>query len=131
MREIMDTGKVWLRGKVKPDYALRVGDIIFVPGKDADDEINCWLEGDFLCVDLQDQKRQRRIARKFPLQAAGTAPAALFSGFTKTKHADIIAVTQHDPGVEEYIIQGEDYSGARVHEMSCREFWKKKAFSIN
>lgn len=117
-----------MRGEIKPEYALRVGEIIFVPGKDADDEINCWVEGGFLCVDLQDQQREKRVARKFPLQTEATAPAALFSGFTKTKHADIMAVTSQGAGVEEYIIQGEDYGKARINELTSREFWKKKAF---
>ncbi len=128
MPEIMDTGKVWIQGKVTPDYALRVEDKIFVPGKDADDEINFWVAGNFLCVDLLNRKRGKRVARKFPLKAEGTAPAALFSGFNQTKHADIMAITSHAAGVEEYIIQGEDYNNARIHELNCRGFWKNQAF---
>ena len=131
MAKIIDTGKVWIKGNAKPDYALRVDKNIFVPGKEADDEINCWVEGEFLCVDLLDRHSERRVARKFPLKAEGTAPATLFSGFAKTKHADVLAVCPHTAGVEEHIFQGEDYNSSRIYELDCRDFWKQKAFPEN
>ncbi len=131
MPKIIDSGKVWIRGNVKPDYALKIDNNIFVPGKEADDEINYWVDGEFLCVDLLDRNRERRVARKFPLKAEGTAPATLFSGFEKTKHADVLAVCSHSAGVEEHIIQGEEYVNARIYELDCRDFWKQKAFPEN
>jgi hypothetical protein len=131
MLEIMDTGTVWIRGNAKPDYGLRVGDNIYVPGKDATDEINCWIVGDILCVDLHDKNNNKRIARKFPLNVEGTEPAALFGGFKKTKHSDLKAVTANCSGFEEHIVQGEDYLKGNIQEMSHTQFWEKVSFPEN
>jgi len=128
MLEINDTGKVWMRGKIKPDFAVRVGEIIIVPGKDEDDEINYWVEGEFFCVDLQDKKKHKRVARTFPLKAEGTAPGSLFSGFKKTKHADILAVTPDGAGVVEYVVEGEEYINSSIQSLSSHEFCKKNGF---
>jgi hypothetical protein len=128
MLEIMDTGTVWIRGKAKPDYGLRVGDIIFVPGKESTEEINCWVSGDILCVDLNDKKNNKRRARRFPLNIEGTEPAALFGGFKKTKHSDLKAVTDNCSGFEEHIIQGEEYLNDNIQEMSHTQFWETVAF---
>ena len=124
----MDTGTVWIRGKAKPDYGLRVGDNIFIPGKEATDEINCWIIGDFLCVDLLDLTNKKRSARKFPLNIEGTEPAALFGGFKKTKHSDLKAVTSKCSGFEEYIIEGDEFLNGNVSEMSHTQFWESFAF---
>jgi len=32
MRNINDSGKIWLRGSVRPEYGVRVGDNYFVVG---------------------------------------------------------------------------------------------------
>ena len=124
----MDTGTVWIRGKAKPDYGLRVGDTIFVPRKEITDEINSWIKGDILCVDLLDVTNNIRTARKFPLNVEGTEPAALFGGFKKTKHSDLKAVTCKCSGFEEYIIQGDDFLNGNIHEMSYTHFWENVAF---
>ena len=131
MLEIIDTGTIWIRGNSKPDYGLRIGDSIFIPGKDAADEINCWIIADYLCVDLLDKKNNKRIARKFPLNAEGTEPAALFGGFKKTKHSDLKAVTLKCPGFEEYIIQGDDFIKENIQEMGHKHFWDNIAFPAN
>ena len=124
----MDTGTVWIRGKAKPDYGLRVGDTIFIPGKETADEIKCWVKENILCVDLLDKDNNKRVARKFPLNVKGTEPAALFGGFKKTKHSDLKAVTCKCSGFEEYIIQGEEFINDHIREMSHTHFWEKIAF---
>ena len=131
MLEIIDTGTVWIRGKSKPDFGLRVGDSIFIPGKEATDEINCWITADNLCVDLLDKKNNKRTARKFPVNAEGMEPAALFGGFKKTKHSDLKAVTSKCSGFEEYIIQGDDFINDNIQEMSHTYFWENIAFPEN
>ena len=129
MLEIMDTGTVWIKGRAKPDYGLRVGDNIFVPGKESTEEINCWINGDVLCVDLHDKKNNKRTARKFPLNNEGTEPAALFGGFKKTKHSDLKAVTTNCSGFEECIKHGEEYLRDNIQEMSHTQFWENVAFA--
>ena len=34
MQALYDTGKIWLRGLVKPEYAVRAGDLYFVIGEE-------------------------------------------------------------------------------------------------
>lgn len=125
MAKIHDTGKVWIRGRIKPEYAVRVGERFFVPGKEDSDDIHCWVEGEFLCVDLHDKNGERRVARKISLNAPANAPGALFSGFEKTKHADVLVVTANVDGVEEFVVEGADYRNERVKDINSLKFWEK------
>ena len=128
MAEINDAGKVWIRGRIKPEYAVRVGERIYVPGKEDSDDINCWVEGEFLCVDLHDKNGERRVARKIPLNASANAPGALFSGFEKTKHADVMVVTSKEDGVEELVVEGAVYQNGNIKELNSRKFWENVSF---
>lgn len=120
--EINDTGKVWIKGSVKPEYAVRVGEQVFVPGKEDSEDINCWVEKEFLCVDLHDKNGERRVARKIPLNAPATAPGSLFSGFKNTQHADVKVVTINAVGVEEFVVEGADYRKGNIKDLNCAEF---------
>ncbi len=122
MAEIYDTGKVWIRGRIKPEYAVRVGERVFVPGKEDSDDINCWVEGEFLCVDLHDKNGERRVARKISLNASANAPGALFSGFEKTNHADVMVVTAGEDGVEEFVVEGANYRNGNIKELNSQKF---------
>ncbi len=128
MAKIHDTGKVWIRGRIKPEYAVRVGERFFVPGKEDSDDIHCWVEGEFLCVDLHDKNGERRVARKISLNASASAPAALFSGFEKTKHSDVIAVTANDDGVKEFVVEGAKYRNGNIKELNSQKFWENVSF---
>lgn len=128
MAEIYDTGKIWIRGRIKPEYAVRVGDRVFVPGKEDSDDINCWVEGEFLCVDLHDKNRERRVARKISLNASANAPGALFSGFKKTNHADVMVVTAGEDGVEEFVVEGANYRNGNIKELNSQKFWENVSF---
>jgi len=128
MAEINDTGKIWIKGRTKPEYAVRVGERVFVPGKEDSDDIKCWVQGEFLCVDLHDKNGERRVARKISLNASASAPAALFSGFEKTKHADVIAVTANEDGVKEFVVEGAKYRNGNIKELHSQKFWENVSF---
>lgn len=85
MPEIKDIGKVWVRGKNSPIFAIRVDDKIFVPGRDGEVAKTWWVEDEHLCVDLSE-------VRRFSLSLPATASATLFSGFENTKHGDVKVV---------------------------------------
>ena len=97
---IDDEGKIWLQGKVKPEYGLRVDHLYFIPGKEDTDSINCCIYKNYLYVELYNHDEQYRIIRRFALDLTPTLPGALFSGFTKTKHADIEAITYQDNRID-------------------------------
>ena len=77
MKEIQDSGKVWCKGSNRPVHAVRVGNKIFATGKGEDQTIECWVDGDVLCVDLHE--REIRIARKIPLDLEPTLQGTLCS----------------------------------------------------
>ena len=112
MSDIDDNGKIWLRGSTRPEYGVRVGKLYFVIGKEnkGDSEnINCYVHERFLLVDVHNSEKQYRIIRRFSLDLEPRSSGTLFNGFTKTKHADIKAVTYQDEGVERFMLDGEDY----------------------
>lgn len=130
MPEIQDAGKVWMRGTFSPVFAVRVADKYFVPGKAEEQSIECWVDGNFLCVDLHDQRRKTRHARRFDLSLPAVTPASLFNGFDQTQHADVLVVTFQDKGVEEYSVQGKDYEDDSIGEMDSQTFWQRTKFSF-
>tara|TARA_Y100001960_G_C14498597_1_gene740388 strand:- start:322 stop:714 length:393 start_codon:yes stop_codon:yes gene_type:complete len=126
MSKIEDVGKVWFPGSIAPVMAVRVGNTVFALGDIEGQAIEYWIEGKFLCLDLQEKKTKIRIARRFPLETVPKKPATLFGGFEKTPHADIKVVTNKDPGVEESIFYDVDYVNST--EINGRDFWKKVNF---
>ncbi|MBI4383526.1 MAG: hypothetical protein HY579_05775 [Nitrospinae bacterium] len=102
--QIEDTGKVWIRGRTRPSFAVRVDEKFFVPGMEEGQTIEYWTEGNCLCVVLSGPAPGTRTARRFGLDLPAVAPAALFSGFEKTRHRDVTAVLWSDPGVEESVM---------------------------
>ena len=63
MAEIKDNGKVWVKGSVRPVYAVRIDAKVFATGKAADQKEEFWLENDGLCLDLHKSKKGERTAR--------------------------------------------------------------------
>ena len=124
MLTIEDTGKVWFKGAFGPEYAVRVGDKVFVPGKGENHTVDCRVVGNAFCVDLHDKKEGKRIGRRFPLGLPTTTPATLFNGFEKTKHADVRVVTYRDEGVEEVAISGDDYRNQSIAHMEPETFFE-------
>jgi hypothetical protein len=122
MREIQDTGKVWIRGTVGPVFAIRVADKIFVPGQEEGQTIDYWVDGDFLCVGLHDPRKKIRLVRRFDISLPAATPASLFSGFERTKHADAQVVTYRDKGVKTHIMQGKDYDNDGMGVMNGQTF---------
>ena len=106
IEEIQDSGKVWCKGSSRPVHAVRVGNKIFATGKEEGQSIECRVDGDMLCVDLHEPERKVRVARKTPLDLEPTLQGTLFSGFTQTKHADVLIVSSDHDRIEEEIISG-------------------------
>lgn len=127
MASVRDTGKIWIPGKVRPEFAVRVDDRIIAPGKSEDQVIDYWLEGDVLCVDLHEPGKLR-IARRFNLNLDPTVKATLFSGFELTKHADVNVVTHQSAGVDECILEGVHYQEGKIKNLSSHEFWIRAGF---
>ncbi len=125
MEEISDSGKVWLKGRVKPVVAVRMSEVILIPGFEEDDEIEFWGDKGRLCVDVHSVRQNIRIARLFSPGLEGTVPGTLFSGFTQTKHADILAVLPDGDGVQELRFEGADYRD--VADLDRDVFWKRAA----
>ena len=123
MVEIEDSGKVWCKGSSSPIHAVRAGDKIIATGKENNQSIECWIDGDVLCVDIHGS--EIRIARKFPLDIESTLVGTLFNGFTHTKHADVSIIGSGQPGVKERIVSGETYETGQFENMSSRDFWDK------
>jgi len=121
MEEIEDSGKVWCKGVTRPAHAVRAGNKIFATGKSEDQAIECWVDGNVLCIELNEPGRQIRMARKFPLDIEPTLAGTLFNGFTRTKHADVLIVRSDHDRIEEKIISGEAYS--QYESMDSKEFW--------
>ena len=127
MPEIIDNGKVWLRGKPGTSFAVKVDEKVFVPGQEDGQSIDYWLEGSFMCVDLHSPAQNIRIARLFPMSLEATHPATLFNGFNKTKHADVKVVTYEDEGVTEKIFTGEEYGN--IQNLTRNAFWQLAGLS--
>ena len=109
MQALYDTGKIWLRGLVKPEYAVRAGDLYFVIGKEDSQSTKYLLYKNYLFVAIHYPQSQSRLFRRFSLDLESKSKGSLFSGFTKTKHADIKAITYRDDGVEDYLAKEKDY----------------------
>jgi hypothetical protein len=109
MQALYDTGKIWLRGLVKPEYAVRVGDLYFVVGEGDSQSTKYLLYKNYLFVAIHYPQSQSRLFRRFSLDLESNSKGSLFSGFTKTKHADIKAITYRDDGVEDYLAKEKDY----------------------
>jgi hypothetical protein len=124
MAKIDDTGKVWFKGAFGPEYAVRVGDKVFVPGKGENDTIKCLVGEVNLFVDLHNEKTGSRIGRYFCLVLPTTTPATLFNGFENTKHADVLVVTYKDEGVREVAVQGEVYREEAISGMASEKFFQ-------
>ena len=103
MRNINDSGKIWLRGSVKPEYGVRVDDNYFVVGEgDSQSTIYSVYKNHLFEVLLYSEKK-KRIFRRFSLDLIPKSKGTLFNGFKETKHADINAITYQDDGVEEHV----------------------------
>ena len=109
MQAVYDTGKIWLRGLVKPEYAVRAGDLYFVIGEEDSQSTKYLLYKNYLFVAIHYPQSQSRLFRRFSLDLESKSKGSLFSGFTKTKHADIKAITYRDDGVEDYLAKEKDY----------------------
>ena len=103
MLNINDSGKIWLRGSVRPEYGVRVGDKYFVVGEGDFQSTIYSLYENHLFVVLYYSEKKRRIFRRFSLDLIPKSKGTLFNGFNKTKHADIKAITYQDDGVEEHV----------------------------
>ena len=110
MINIDDDGKIWLQGNSTPEYGVRVGDLCFVIGQGDTEISNCFVYGENLIADLDNPDKKHRTLRKFPFNLKAKTAGTLFNGFKKTKHADIKAITYKDEGVEEYIVDEEEYN---------------------
>ena len=103
MRNIHDSGKIWLRGSVRPEYGVRVGDKYFVVGESDSQSTIYSLYENHLFVVLYYSEKKKRIFRRFSLDLIPKSKGTLFKGFNETKHADIKAITYQDDGVEEHV----------------------------
>lgn len=122
MPDIGDTGKVWIRGMARPVFAVRVGDRFFVPGAEDGQSIACWIEDEFLCLDLHDAESRARTGKRFSLDTAATAAATLFSGFKLTRHADVLVVPRE--AGETFTLKGAAYDAANAALLDRRAFWR-------
>ena len=109
MENIDDEGKIWLKGSVKPEYGVRVGNLYFITGKEDSETISSFIYENYLFIDLDNKEKKYRIFRRFSLDLVPEIPGTLFNGFEKTKHADIKVVTYRDNRIESFIIDGENY----------------------
>lgn len=123
MSEIKDIGKVWIPGKARPTFAIRVDERFFVPGQEDDYSIDYWVEQGALCVDLR--RKGQRIARRFGMTLDPVTQASLFSGFENTRHRDVRVVLFTDPGVQEYASQTPG-----IEDMDKELFWQSTGFCL-
>ena len=123
MVEVCDSGKIWCKGSTQPIHAVRVDIKIFATGKEENQIIKCWVNGDVLCVDLHESGI--RTARKFPLDLEPTLSGTVLNVMSHTKHADVSIVSSNQNGVEEKIVSGETYRVGQYDSMESGEFWDK------
>jgi hypothetical protein len=83
------------------------------------------VDGNTLCVDLNEPDKETRIARKVPLDLEPTLSGTLFNGFTRTKHADVLIVKSDHEKVQEKTILGETYKKGQYGSMDSQGFWAK------
>ena len=119
---IQDEGKVWLRGRPRPVYAVIVKDRVVIPGVEEGDRYEMELEDSRLKIDIDQPALRKRLARYFPLEAEGDAPGTLFNGFNQTRHADILALTPQSPGVMQWEVSGKDYE--ELQNLDSEAFWR-------
>ena len=103
MRKINDSGKIWLRGSVRPEYGVRIGDNYFVVGEGDSQSTIYSVYENHLFVALHFPEQKMRIFRRFSLDLIPKSKGTLFNGFNETKHADIKAISYQDDGVEEHV----------------------------
>jgi hypothetical protein len=103
MRKTNDSGKIWLRGSVRPEYGVRVGDNYFVVGEGDSQSTNYSIYENHLFVAIHYPEKKIRIFRRFSLDLIPKYKGTLFNGFKETKHADIKAISYQDEGVEEHV----------------------------
>ena len=108
MRNINDSGKIWLRGSVRPEYGVRVGEKYFVVGEGDSQSTIYSVYENHLFVVLHYPEKKRRIFRRFSLDLIPKSKGTLFNGFNETKHADIKAISYQDDGVEEHAVGEKD-----------------------
>ena len=127
-KKLIDKGKVWFKGTTGPTFAIKIMDNYFVVGKNEDEILEHWLDGNRLCVDLHDKARKLRVARCFPIDLIAKTEASLFSGFEKTKHAVVKVVVPDDNGVKSFILKGEDYKKINAADLESKAFWALTGF---
>ena len=125
MKKIQDSGKVWCKGFKSPVHAVRIDNKIFATGKGEKQTIEYWVDENILCVDLNEPEREIRWAKKFPLDLEPTVSGTLFNGFTYTKHADVLIVSNDEDRIKEKVISGETYLTGQYDSMDSKEFWGK------
>ena len=103
MRKINDSGKIWLRGSVRPECGVRVDDNYFVVGESDSQSIIYSVYENHLFAVLHFPEKKTRIFRRFSFDLIPTSKGTLFNGFNETKHSDIKAITYQDDGVEEHV----------------------------
>ena len=108
MRKINDSGKIWLQGAVRPEYAVRVDDKYFVVGEGDSQATIFSIYENHLFVALHYPEKKIRIFRRFSLDLISKSKGTLFNGFNDTKHADIKAITYQDDGVEKHVGEEKD-----------------------
>ena len=109
MKKIDDEGKIWIRGAFRPESGVRVGQLFFLTGQKDSEISTCLIHENYLIVDLHDPDKKYRIFRRFLLDFKPNTCGTLFNGFTKTKHADIKAVSYKNGGVECFQLDGKEY----------------------
>jgi hypothetical protein len=124
MSEIKDTGKVWMKGSVGTAHAIRIDDKVFATGQKEGQYIDLWIDNEGLCIDLHDSKLAERTARFIPLDTPASLPGTLFSGFEKTKHADVLIVSADSEGVKEKTVSGKEYKEGNYGILDRLVFWQ-------
>jgi len=109
MSQIDDFGKIWLRGFLSPEFGVRVDEVYFVIGTGDPKNIQSLIYNNYLIAAIFYPDKKNRVFRRFPLNLVPKSPGTLFNGFTKTKHADINAITYMDSGVDEFICSEKIY----------------------
>ena len=108
MRQINDFGKIWLRGFLSPEFGVRIDEIYIVIGASNSKSTKSLLYENTLFVTIHYPDKKIRVFRRFSLDLVPKSQGTLFNGFTKTKHADINAITYMDDGVDEYTCSEKD-----------------------
>ena len=123
MPEIMDTGKIWVKGSVGPVHGVRIDKIIYATGKNENESCELWIKNKGLCIDLHNSGASQRTARFIPLNAKPTLPGTLFNGFEKTKHADVLIVASDGNYAKEVTVSGIKYQEGGFRALDPQTFW--------